>query len=183
WRDHNPPSFQEQYVAIWEALTKAPSDVIVISGDVHHSRVLEIPLGKNRFVYELVTSPACHIPGEISTVATAIFGLKPSQGRGSVSFPQRIGLPPAVARGFVPGGLGPDQYLMGCDDPETIALLHLSRLDANTLKVGVAFVNLETNRFAQSCEANIDDVAGSWWPTHLGGEHAELFRLKRRPPA
>jgi hypothetical protein len=62
--DLNLPAYPAEYAALWRALRQAPYDILVVSGDVHHSRVLKIAFGgaPNRFVYEFVASPACHIP-------------------------------------------------------------------------------------------------------------------------
>jgi hypothetical protein len=73
--DYNPPSFKAEYQAIWSALRSAPFDILLVSGDVHHSRALRFSFddAPNRFVYELVSSPASHIPHEVSSVLPSVF--------------------------------------------------------------------------------------------------------------
>jgi hypothetical protein len=68
--DYNPPSFTDEYQAIWTALRSAPFDILIVSGDVHHSRVLRFSFDQapNRFAYEFVSSPASHIPTEVTSV-------------------------------------------------------------------------------------------------------------------
>lgn len=67
WADLNPPSYAQDYAFIWKCLRESSYDTLVISGDIHHSRVMKIAFTgtNNRFVYEFVSSPACHIPGEL----------------------------------------------------------------------------------------------------------------------
>ena len=67
--DHNPPFYEEEYRNIWEALQSARWDVLVIAGDVHHSRLIQVKTGTildssipEGAVWEYVTSPACHVP-------------------------------------------------------------------------------------------------------------------------
>ncbi|MBK8256405.1 MAG: hypothetical protein IPK82_27520 [Polyangiaceae bacterium] len=79
-QDHNPPFYHKEYGELWEALDAACWDVLVISGDVHHSRLIQVDTrwppelaaatsstfagspDCERTVWEFVTSPACHIP-------------------------------------------------------------------------------------------------------------------------
>ena len=46
--DYTPPNFADQYERIWRAIAGAPHDILVVSGDVHHSRILEIGLTDTR---------------------------------------------------------------------------------------------------------------------------------------
>lgn len=88
--DYNPPSFALEYQAIWRALREAPFDVLVVSGDVHHSRLLRCSFDaapSTRFVYELVSSPAAHIP---HTVASALPSFVAWPGSGRVSPPDHV---------------------------------------------------------------------------------------------
>jgi hypothetical protein len=73
--DYNPPAFAPEYRALWAALRSAPFDVLVVSGDVHHSRVLRCSFDQapHRNVYEFVSSPASHIPTVLTTVLPAAF--------------------------------------------------------------------------------------------------------------
>lgn len=76
WKDYNLPSFGDQYERIWQALARTRFDVVVLSGDVHFSRIVRIDVndprggssaGLPRPIYEIVSSPASHIPGLLST--------------------------------------------------------------------------------------------------------------------
>ncbi len=86
WHDWNPAAFAGQYQRIWRALAGAAFDCVVLSGDVHHSRVLEFDCGRGRRVWEFISSPACHIPSIESIMARAF----DVQSRSSVGFPAEI---------------------------------------------------------------------------------------------
>jgi hypothetical protein len=80
--DHNPPFFRAQYERIWSALRSAPFDMLILSGDIHYSRVMRFSLlgAEDRRVFELVTSPASEIPTTSSTVGHVLgFPLKQDQ--------------------------------------------------------------------------------------------------------
>lgn len=87
YSDYNTSFFAAEYRAIWKALREAPYDVMVITGDVHHSRVLKFSFDEapDCAVYEFCTSPASHIPTQAS-----IAGFGHSQGRGKLNVPQSI---------------------------------------------------------------------------------------------
>ncbi len=129
WKDWNPPSFTAQYARIWKALAAAPFDIVVLSGDVHHSRLLEISVGPGRRVWELVSSPVCHIPTIESIVANAF----DQQDRGSVGFPLAISVP------GVPLAL--TAFHMGTADNNTLALMRLMPA-ADGLAIAGSFVDL-----------------------------------------
>ncbi len=144
WKDYNPPDFEGQYARIWTALGGAPHDVLVVSGDVHHSRVLELSL-PGRSVYEFVTSPACHIPS-----------LNPfaGQGRSEVKFPEAVPLDFQQA-----GALKPRlaRYVFGTDASNTLGLLHfsVSPAPASRVTVGAAFIDAVQNRPATAVVATL----------------------------
>jgi hypothetical protein len=87
--DFNPPSFKAEYQAIWAALRSAPFDILLVSGDVHHSRLLRFSFDQapNRFVYEFVSSPASHIPTVVTSVLPAAFF---AQGHADVKPPDAV---------------------------------------------------------------------------------------------
>ena len=81
--DVNPPDYPEDYRALWGALFAAPYDILVLSGDIHYSRIASVsrePLSHTR-VFEVVSSPLALIPpavepdrsasGKIDQVASA----------------------------------------------------------------------------------------------------------------
>lgn len=132
--DWQPPDFGRQYAELWRIIETSNRDLLLLSGDVHHSRVLELAVGQRR-VLEVVTSPASHIPS-ISSVISGSFG---SQARGEIKFPSRVPL-----RTPQPLQVAPtvNRYLAGTDVPNTIAQLRLSLHADGGLAVGLALLDL-----------------------------------------
>lgn len=63
--DLNLPDFPTQFSRLWNALFDAPHDVLVLSGDIHWSRlnvVMRNGDASGRRVFEFVCSPLVHIP-------------------------------------------------------------------------------------------------------------------------
>jgi hypothetical protein len=120
YTDYNLPYYAREYTALWSDIAAAPFDVLIVSGDVHHSRALALTLPNGRSAYEFVSSPVCHIPGT--------FG----QGRGKVSFPRRC-----------EAGLA---HVLDCpmatDLPNTIGKLSFTKSGETSVVVGGAFLDL-----------------------------------------
>lgn len=87
--DYAPIDFEVQFGQLWAALAECKADVLVVSGDVHHSRVLQVDMGNGRMLHEFVSSPAVHIPNEWSTLWQSYS----SQGQGKVSYPKQLTVP------------------------------------------------------------------------------------------
>jgi hypothetical protein len=122
--DYGPPSFRDQYAAIWACLRRAPYDMLVISGDVHHSRVLRISFrGAQRHVFEFVSSPACHIPEPLSS----------AQGRGKLK-----DVPSAVEHS---GQALTARAFFGTDAPHTFGLLRFTPLANREVRIGATFID------------------------------------------
>lgn len=168
WRDYTPPNFADQYERIWRAIAAAPHDILIVSGDVHHSRIIEIGLTDARTVYEFVTSPACHIP----TVTTIVLGGYDSQGRGRVEVPASVPIGtkrgPAVKPRFL-------EYLFGTSVPNTLGVLTFRPLPNNKVSVGGTFLNCLSQQPAQAERLKTD--GGMRDPVHSVCHAEELFRL------
>lgn len=136
WQDWNPPAFVSQYTRIWRALAAAPFDMVILTGDVHHSRLLEISVGPGRRVWELVSSPVCHIP-TIEAIAARAFD---HQGNGKIGFPLAISVP-GVPLELV-------AFHMGTEVPNTLALLRLAA-SPEGLAVAGTFVDIVRKTPAQ----------------------------------
>jgi hypothetical protein len=167
YTDYNPPDFIPEYQAIWRALRDAPYDVLVVTGDVHHSRVLAIDMVGNegRKLYEFTTSPASHIPGILATV-----GIGGSQDRGGLNVPGR----PDNA-GIA---LGARAYF-GTTAPNTFGLLRFTPGPGGEVSVGAAFVDYAgpSARFAPNERPRLVPDSGM----NLQTCHAQhLFTLRRR---
>jgi hypothetical protein len=63
--DVNLPDYDEDFAALWEGLCNCPADVLVVSGDIHWSRLYQVkrPSSPNE-IYELISSPLALIPGD-----------------------------------------------------------------------------------------------------------------------
>jgi len=62
--DVNLPDYDEDFADLWEAILAAGHDVLVVSGDIHWSRLYQIarPLNPGREVFEFISSPLARIP-------------------------------------------------------------------------------------------------------------------------
>jgi hypothetical protein len=166
--DFTPPNFAEEYERIWRAIAGAPHDILIVSGDVHHSRILEVGLTDSRIVYEFVTSPACHIP----TLTTIALGSYDSQDRGEVKVPAAVSVGTNHGPALKPRLL---DYLFGTSVPNTIGVLTFRSLPTGKVSVGGTFLNCLTQRPAEAEPLNIEDDRR---PPRYPDCHAEeLFRL------
>jgi hypothetical protein len=143
FRDWNPPAFEAEYAALWSAIADAPYDVMILTGDVHHSRVLALSI-RGRDVYEVVTSPAVHIP----TIWTIGLGTYGNQDHGTVEYPGAIEVDPRVT-------VGPSldlrrPLLFGHAQPNTLAFLSFRPAGPERVDVSVAFVDHATGDVAPS---------------------------------
>lgn len=62
--DVNLPDYPADFRALWEAVSSAPHDIVILTGDLHYSRLYSIsraPISQTR-VYEVVSSPLARIP-------------------------------------------------------------------------------------------------------------------------
>ncbi|HKU36788.1 MAG TPA: alkaline phosphatase D family protein, partial [Polyangiales bacterium] len=161
WRDLNLPAYEQDYAAIWQALRTAPYDMLVVSGDVHHSRVLKIAFGgaPNRFVYEFVTSPACHIP--------TIVGV--NQDRGTLK-----DLPSKVDRAKQTLSA---QAFFGTSAQQCVGLLRFVPLPHGEIRVGASFIDCNPKeRFATAEAITTVPKIGSYTVCH----DLDLFTLRMR---
>jgi hypothetical protein len=132
--DWNPAAFAADFDRLLGILEGARSDVLILSGDVHHSRVAVFAVGGRSFV-EIVASPASHIPAP-SSVASGSFA---TQGRSAVSVP-----------GSVTGRLwraARVEVLMGSSVANTVAHLHFAPV-GDSVAVSVAFLDLAASPVA-----------------------------------
>ena len=164
WKDWNPPAFAAQYTRIWKALADAPYDIVILTGDVHHSRLLELSVGPGRRVWELVSSPVCHIP-TIESIAARAFD---QQDHGRVGYPLAITVP------GVPLSL--TAFHMGTNDNNSLALMRLVPAP-DGLAIAGTFVDLVRKTPARPA----DPPAGS--PVAPGPPSCQrdpMFVLRRR---
>lgn len=168
--DYNVSAFRAEYQRIWAALERSRYDMLAISGDVHHSRVLQCSLASpNRFVYEVVTSPASHIPTPVTSVLPWH-----AQGRGKMAItPVDPGTGQRVKA----------SYYFGTSAPNTIAVLDFAPAPSGAVHVGVAFVDYGSGEPALArAEPSSLPAAASRVYASCASARAPLFTLKRRPP-
>lgn len=162
--DFNSAAFVD-YRPIWQAVRDAPYDILVVSGDVHHSRVLRLSSGQ-RHVYEFVSSPACHIPTNLSVVLPFL----DRQGGGEIDPPTRD---PGSGLRVAP------HYFFGTTASNSIGLLWLRPDARNNVRVGCGFVDYQhTPRWAaaQSPKTAVPRAARAY-PTCVD---ENLFTLRNR---
>lgn len=169
--DWNPPGFAAQFARIWKALAAAPWDIVILSGDVHHSHLLEIDPGTAGRVWQLVSSPVVHIPSIESILAQAF----DVQARGGVNFPEALEIDVAAS------GTRPRlaAYHMGTGCANTLALLNIKGNADGSVTFAGKFVDLVTK------------VAAPWDPppTHASiatgdrkwCQREPMFTLRARP--
>lgn len=165
WMDYQPPDFAGEYARIWKALANAPYDVLVLSGDVHHSRLLEIDVGRGRKVWELVSSPACMIP-TIESIAAQAHDV---QDRGTVTFPLKF---PGEAAG-APVLKG---YHFGTDANNTLAFFRLAPGEGGAITVTTSFMDLVTKSVTKNVRPQVAAPLASPQPQWCQGS----FTLRRR---
>jgi hypothetical protein len=142
--DYTPPNFEEQYGQIWAALEDSKFDILVLTGDVHHSRVLSIGVRRG-WVHEVTSSPAVHIPTKLGTGWGSIFGGSHGQDRGKVAYPGAVPVDPKF-------GVAPrlDSLLFAHDEPNTFAALRLTAIGSDRVDVGIAMIDHQTGTIPSS---------------------------------
>jgi hypothetical protein len=164
WMDYVPPDYAGQYARIWKALAGAPYDVLVLSGDVHHSRLLEFDVGRGRRVWELISSPACMIP-TIESIAAQAFDV---QDRGTITFPLQFPGEAAAA----PKLAG---YHFGTDHNNTISFFRLKPAGAG-IDVTACFFDLVTKSVCKNQRPAVAAPLASSQPEWC----QQTFSLKKR---
>lgn len=169
--DYNPPDFAKQYAGIWDAIGSCRQDLLVLSGDVHHSRVLRLKVGK-RIVHEFVTSPACHIPSVWSTMWKRYDG----RDRGEISFPPNRKAPGGTAEPVLL------EYLMGTSVPETIGILRFDVPTDRKVIVSGGFYDLRKSEFPRSEPVDRPGwFTGDYVPAYRRCRAAPMFEMKGEP--
>ncbi len=126
--DRNLRAFGAQFEVLRAALETAQFDVLVISGDVHHSRAIRLG-GAFGDIYELVSSPASHIPTVLSSIARGA-----RQGEGDVLLEEPSGGEAALT------------YELGTSSQNTMALARFTPGGRDSVDVGAAFVDFSGAR-------------------------------------
>lgn len=144
--DYSPPNYERQYVRIWQALADAPFDILVLSGDVHHTRLLQLEFPGNRVVHEFVSSPAAHIP----TTGSILIGRYSAQGRGEVKFPTAF--PELRETQMSPKPILVD-YAFGTDAPNTIGTCSFRRRSDGAVELALSAVDLDTGMPARCTDS------------------------------
>ncbi len=135
--DHNLAAYSNHFARICAALHRCPAEVLVVTGDPHFSRVLKLESVDNQAVYEIVSSPAVHIPSVGAVIGHNLLGTAlNTPSRDAVSIDQDVAFSgPADAR------LGVAKYLYGSSCNTTFALVTLTPRTDGSVEVRVTFVN------------------------------------------
>ena len=129
WRDNGPPDYVKEFRRLWTALDDANWDVLIVTGDVHHSRIMRLSASAGRPIYEFVCSPANHIPGALAIA----FGFYDHRSRGSVVGPGDVPVPGTNLK------LRIDEYYTGTDEPRVIGSLQFTAAGHGNVDVGCCF--------------------------------------------
>ena len=159
--DRNPPDFTTQYQRLFRALGACPYDVMIVSGDVHYSRLIRQPVNSGS-VYELISSPMCHIPTK-SSLVDGIVGGRAVQDRAKVSRPPH----------------GNTAWYFGTNAPQTLGLIRCHPL-GHQVSVGAAFY--DTN-VAPAVPAPVQHPADPPATYKLQTSHCDghaLFTMRKR---
>ncbi|MBL9102309.1 MAG: hypothetical protein JNL82_15190 [Myxococcales bacterium] len=169
--DWNPPAFRAQFARLWKAMAAAPWDIVILTGDIHHSHLLEIDTGTSGRIWQLTSSPVVHIP-TIESIAARAFDV---QDRAAVNFTPSLEID-VVASGTQPRIAA---YHMGSACPNTLALLNIKpNLDGSVAFSG-KFVDLVT-KIATPWEAPPPGVPVAPGD-HRWCSREPMFTLRRRP--
>lgn len=134
--DWTPAAFRAQFARIWKAMAAAPWDIVILTGDIHHSHLIEIDPGTAGRVWQLVSSPVCHIPSIESIMAQAF----DTQAHGGVGFPATLDIDVA-ASGCQPRLAA---YHMGTGCNNSLALLNVKGNADGSVTFSGKFVDLVT---------------------------------------
>ena len=161
--DYTPASFRAEYDAIWEAIHACPWEILVVSGDVHHSRALALSLPTGRKAYEIVTSPASHIP------SVGPFG---GQGQDDVKYPAPV--KPSLGSVYV------WRYPFGTNARNSLAHLSFTRVSDTAVDVGCTFLDLASQRVPSSVKANVSLFYSGTKPDIATCTQNPLLTLRKR---
>lgn len=129
--DSNLAAYETDFAAICDAVADCPSEVLVLTGDPHYSRVLRLETRGRpaKTVYEVISSPAVHIPPS--------FSLGPSRlDRHEVKIARDVEF-----RCRADAKLHVADYLFGSSCNTTFALLTLEPRADQTVAVRVTFLD------------------------------------------
>jgi hypothetical protein len=168
--DYNPPDFAAEYAAIWRALRSAPFDVMVVSGDVHHSRIIKLSFADapDRAVYEVVSSPASHIPTTVTTVLPSTLF---AQDRA------RIAVPGAVESS---GQRLKPSYYFGTSAQNTLGFLGFVPGPDQSVHVSATFVDYGGKRWPRVAPSEPYPLPFAWRRYPNCDSEGPLFTLRRR---
>lgn len=129
--ESNLAAYELDFAGLTEALADCPADVLILAGDPHYSRVLELQTrgAPAKTIYEVVSSPAVHIPPSLH-IGSGSPGEDDVEVERHVPFACRADARLVVA-----------DCLYGTDCNTTFAVLALDPLDGGAIAVSVRFLN------------------------------------------
>ena len=158
--DYNLPAFADDFTRIWRAIATAPFEILVVSGDVHHSRLMTIRLNGGARIHECVVSPANRVYGG---------------GMSSLDLPGPKQVKPAVKQPLQPKGI---DFVFATRVTEVIGAVKLIPALGNEVSVSVALEDLRRSRPPVAKSATF---GGFEYVSKPGGYVAEqVFTLRQR---
>ncbi|MBL8899095.1 MAG: hypothetical protein JNM84_15755 [Planctomycetes bacterium] len=186
--DFTPVDFGAQFVRILQALRSAQSEILVISGDVHFSRLAWFDAsgmygGESRRIPELICSPICHIPSSLSSVLSSTLGFGGNIGRGALTAPLEIEATDRSRHLVQREKLRLLDYEYGSSAPQCLGFLRLRRGPSESLDADVGFLDLATQDWASAEDLELDRTHwhGTWkprrWQSHRRCFERSVLRL------
>ncbi|MCP5071646.1 MAG: hypothetical protein GY946_34230 [bacterium] len=171
--DRTPPDFDADYGRIWQALARAPFDVLVVSGDVHHSRALRVDVPVKDAQGTPTTVPVHEV---VSSPASDVWSPFPSPG--GYEIPTEISAPvPGTTRRRRPRL---SEFFFGTTTPKTLGTLTFRQKRTGTVAVSVAFIDGNGRRVAPARNERPKHVP-SLYPEGAPCLANDLFTLGPRP--
>ncbi|MEQ8764841.1 MAG: hypothetical protein RL885_12995 [Planctomycetota bacterium] len=91
--DVNLPDYEKDFAALWEAICEAPGDVLIVSGDIHWSRLYQVKRASSRNeVFEAIASPLALIPGNLQDRGESSGKVDWNRPRGRASWARRYAI-------------------------------------------------------------------------------------------
>lgn len=135
--DHNLAAYGADFARLCAALHLCPAEVMVVTGDPHYSRALKLQTVDGHAIYEIVSSPAVHIPSSGAVVSHNFFGA-------DLTTPSSdpVAIDPSVEfSGPANNRLHVAEYLYGSSCNTTFALVTMTPQSDGAVATRVTFVN------------------------------------------
>jgi hypothetical protein len=172
--DKTPREFADQYARIWHILATAPYDILVLSGDVHHSRALRVEVPVQAIVGgDTIRTPIHEI---VSSPASVVWN--PLPGGSGYEVPRYISTRISGTNRSRRLELG--AFFFGAKSKQTLGTVTFSRERPGVVRVGVTFVSGDRARIEPARNAAPPGITPVL-PVGAYCHATQLFSLGPRP--